>query len=37
VVSPQDYFSKVFLSFHCFHEIKGSAFFVTNRGSNKIF
>jgi hypothetical protein len=26
VGSPQDYFSKVFLSFHYFHEIKGSAF-----------
>jgi hypothetical protein len=28
VVSPQDYFSKVFLSFHCFHKIKGNAFLL---------
>jgi hypothetical protein len=26
VGSLQDYFSKVFLIFYCFHEIKGSAF-----------
>jgi hypothetical protein len=28
VVSPHDYFSKVFLSFHCFHEIKGISFLL---------
>jgi hypothetical protein len=28
VGSPQDYFSKVFLSFHCFHVIKGSVFLL---------
>jgi hypothetical protein len=25
VVSPQDYFSRISLSFHCFHKIKGNA------------
>jgi hypothetical protein len=28
VDSSQDYVSKVFLSFHCFHKIKGSAFLL---------
>jgi hypothetical protein len=28
VVSPQDYFSKIFLSFHCFPKIKGKAFLL---------
>jgi hypothetical protein len=28
VFSPQGYFSRIFLSFSCFHEIKGSAFLL---------
>jgi hypothetical protein len=37
VFSPQDYFSKIFLSFHCFHKIKASHLFGTKQGSNEIF
>jgi hypothetical protein len=28
VFSPQDYFSKIFLSFHCLPKIKGNAFLL---------
>jgi hypothetical protein len=33
--SPQGYFSRIFLSLPCFHKIKGSAFFVLNKGPTK--
>jgi hypothetical protein len=32
VFSPQDYFSKIFLSFHCFYKIKGIPFIFLNKG-----
>jgi hypothetical protein len=36
VSCPQDYFSKIFLSFHCFHKIKGYLIsFVLNKGLTK--